>query len=211
MPGGTPHPHRKSTDPRYLYIFNPRHGCRCPVCFWRHESVAGDRCVIFLCFVDGHDTKRNMKTPSFFSKILLVSIAVACQSGLAQSSPGPAAVTQDTPAEKAIKQWYAAWENKDWNLLEQTLADGFTFSSPLDDHIDVKHVKERCWPNAYNIKRFDVAKLVMNGDDVFVISDGWTTSGKLFRNCDYFKVKDGKISAYECFFGPGINFPNSGK
>jgi ketosteroid isomerase-like protein len=161
--------------------------------------------------VDGHDTKKNMKTTSFLPKILLIAITLACQSGSAQTPPVPAAGAQDLSNEKAIKQWYTAWENKDWNLLEQVLADGFTFSSPLDDHIDVKHVKERCWPNAYNIKRFDVEKVVVNGDDVIVITDGWTTGGKLFRNCDCFRLKDGKIGAYECFFGPGINFPNSGK
>ncbi len=152
-----------------------------------------------------------MKMTSYFPKILLISIAMACQSGSAQNSPGPAVGTQNLSIEKPIKEWYLAWEYKDWNLLEQVLADGFTFSSPLDDHIDVMHVKERCWPNAGKIKRFDVDKIVVNGDDVFVITDGWTIDGKLFRNCDYFKLKDGKIRAYEYFFGPGINFPNSGK
>jgi hypothetical protein len=95
--------------------------------------------------------------------------------------------------------------------MEQVLTDGFTFSSPLDDHIDVKTFKGRCWPNAYKIKKVDVDKVVENGDDVFVITNGWTTDGKLFRNTDYFQLKDGKIRAYECFFGPGINYPTSGK
>jgi ketosteroid isomerase-like protein len=167
--------------------------------------------VVSCNSVDAHDTKRDMKTPSFFPKILLLSITMACQSGSAQTSPGPAAGAPNISAEETVREWYSAWEKKDWNLLEQILADGFTFSSPLDDHINVQRVKERCWPNAYNIKRFDLAKFVVNGDDVFVISDGRTTAGKLFRNCDYFRVKDGRISAYECFFGPGINFPNSGK
>jgi len=48
--------------------------------------------------------------------------------------------------------YYTAFEKKDWNSMEQILADGFTFSSPLDDHISVTAFKERCWPNAYNIK-----------------------------------------------------------
>jgi len=95
--------------------------------------------------------------------------------------------------------------------MANNLADGFTFTSPLDDHLDVKTFKERCWPNAYNIKRFDVEKFVVDGGDVFVITTGWTNNGKSLRNMDCFKVKDGKIGAYECFFGPGISFPNSGK
>jgi hypothetical protein len=96
-----------------------------------------------------------------------------------------------------------------WNLMEQVLADGFTFSSPNDDHINLTKYKERCWPNAYKIKKFDLVKLIVNGDDAFVTYNGWTTDGKLFRNTEYFKFKDGKIKENECFFGRGINYPNN--
>jgi hypothetical protein len=95
--------------------------------------------------------------------------------------------------------------------MQQVLADGFTFSSPLDDHISLANFKERCWPNSANIKRVDVDKIVINGDDVVVITNGYTNANKLFRNCDCFKLKDGKIAAFECFFGPGVNYPDSGK
>lgn len=149
--------------------------------------------------------------PSFFRQFLLLSLAMVCQFGSAQTSPTPAAGSQDISNEKAVRDYYAAFENKDWNLMERILADGFTFSSPLDDHISVKAFQERCWPNAYKIKRFDLEKVVVSGDDVFVICNGWTNGGKLFRNSDHFTLKDGKIAAYECFFGPGINYPNSGK
>jgi ketosteroid isomerase-like protein len=151
-----------------------------------------------------------MKRSTLFGKILLVWVALSCQAGFAQTSPGPAR-DQNASNEKIIKAYYTAFEKKDWNSMEQILATGFTFSSPLDDHISIKLFKERCWPNAYKIKRFDVDKMIVNGDDAFVITNGWTTDGKLFRNSDYFKFKDGKIREYECFFGPGINYPNSGK
>jgi len=95
--------------------------------------------------------------------------------------------------------------------MEQILAPGFTFSSPVDDHISLAAFKERCWPNAYKMERCELVKMVVNGDEGFAITNGWTTDGKLFRNSDYFKLKDGKIREYECFFGPGINYPNSGK
>lgn len=147
---------------------------------------------------------------TLFSRMLVIWAILSCQAGFAQIS-GPAAGRLNSPNEKSIKGWYTAFVNKDWNLMEQVLTDGFTFSSPLDDHIDVKTFKGRCWPNAYKIKKVDVDKVVENGDDVFVITNGWTTDGKLFRNTDYFQLKDGKIRAYECFFGPGINYPTSGK
>lgn len=153
-----------------------------------------------------------MKLSNLSRKVLLVLALLSCQAGFAQSSPAPDGALQNTPNGKIIKAWYTAFEKKDWNSMQQILAHGFTFSSPLDDHISVTAFKERCWPNAYKIKRIDVDKVVINGDEAVVISNGWTTNGQLFRNSDYFKLKGGKIIAYECFFGPGINYPNhSGK
>lgn len=146
------------------------------------------------------------------SKILLVWLVLSYQTGFAQSITGQTAGLENTPNGKIIKAWYTAWQKTDWNLMTQILAAGFTFSSPLDDHIDVTAVKERCWPNAGKIKTVDLQQVIMNGDAVFVIANGYNTDGKLFRNCDYFQLKDGKISSYECFFGPGINYPtNTGK
>jgi hypothetical protein len=152
-----------------------------------------------------------MKLTNLFGKVLLICVLLSCRTGFAQTSTSQATALQNEPNGKAIMAYYTAFEKKDWNLIQPFLAEGFTFSSPVDDHISVKAFKERCWPNAYNIKSFEVDKFVIHGDEAVVITNGWTTSGKLFRNSDYFKLKDGKIMAYECFFGPGINYPNSGK
>jgi hypothetical protein len=115
-----------------------------------------------------------------------------------------------TQKMQMIKDYYAAYEKKDWSLMEPILADGFTFSSPAgDDHIHLNVYKERCWPNAYNTKKFDLEKIIIDGDDAYVTYNGWTTDGKLFRNTERFKFKDGKIIENECFFGPGVSFPNN--
>ncbi len=150
-----------------------------------------------------------MKLTNLFGKILLVCVLLSCNAGFAQTSTPHAAGPQNGPNEKVVKAFFTAFEKKNWNSLQQILADGFTFSSPVDDHISIKKFKERCWPNAYKIKRFDVDKVVINGDDAVVITNGWTTTGKLFRNSDHFKLKGGKITSDECFFGPGINYPNN--
>jgi hypothetical protein len=153
-----------------------------------------------------------MKLTTLFGKVLFVGVLLSCKAGFAQTPPaGQATALQNGPNGKAIIAYYTAFEKKDWNMIQQVLADGFTFSSPIDDHISLSSFKERCWPNCYKIKSFEITQSVMNGDDAFVITNAWTTDGKLFRNSDYFKLKDGKITAYECFFGPGINYPNSGK
>jgi ketosteroid isomerase-like protein len=113
--------------------------------------------------------------------------------------------------QKMIKDYYAAYEKKDWNMLNSLFAAGFIFNSPNDDHIDLKTYKERCWPNSTNIKRFDIEKIIVDGDDAFVTYNGWTNDGRLFRNTEYFKFKDGKIKENACYFGPGISFPNNTK
>jgi hypothetical protein len=155
--------------------------------------------------------KLLMKLTNLPGQILLAGIILFSQAGFAQTITGQTAKLENTPNGKVVKAWYTAWLTRDWNLMSQILADGFTFTSPLDDHININAVKERCWPNAGKIKSADVQQLFMNGDLVLVISNGYNTDGKLFRNCDYFTIKDGKIGAYECFFGPGISYPTSGK
>ncbi len=151
------------------------------------------------------------KTTHFFGQILLAGFLLYCQAGFAQTITGQTAKLETTANGKIIKAWYTAWETRDWNLMTSILTNGFTFTSPLDNHISIKAMKERCWPNAGKIKSADLQQVIMSGDVVFIISNGYNTDGKLFRNCDYFTMKDGKISTYECFFGPGINYPTSGK
>ena len=111
--------------------------------------------------------------------------------------------------EKLIRDYYSAYEKKDWNMLDSILGPGFVFNSPVDDHIDLKTYKEKCWPNCQNIKKFDIEKLIVDENSGFVTYNGWTNDGRLFRNTEYFKLKDGKILENSCYFGPGVNYPNN--
>jgi ketosteroid isomerase-like protein len=147
-----------------------------------------------------------MKTIKIFVQLFMVVLTLSSYVGFAQKSQ------DNMNHEKVIKEYYAAYEKKDWHMLELILADGFTFTSPAgDDHINLKVYKERCWPNANNTKRFDLEKVMIDGDDAYVTYNGWTTDGKLFRNTERFKFKEGKIKENECFFGTGVSFPNNTK
>jgi ketosteroid isomerase-like protein len=147
-----------------------------------------------------------MKITKIFVGLLFVLTTICSYAGFAQQS-------QDIMGhEKLIKQYYAAYEQKDWHMLELILDEGFSFTSPAgDDHINLKVYKERCWPNANNTKNFDLEKIIVDGDDAYVTYNGWTTDGRLFRNTERFKFKDGKIMENECFFGTGVSFPNNTK
>jgi len=145
-----------------------------------------------------------MKTTKIIANLLMVWIAMSANACLAQRPP------DIVMNEKVIRQYYSAYEKKDWHMLELILADGFTFTSPAgDDHIDLKQYKEKCWPNSSNTRKFDLEKIIIAGDDAYVTYNGWTNDGRLFRNTERFKLKEGKIIENECFFGTGVNFPNS--
>jgi hypothetical protein len=144
--------------------------------------------------------KRNHFSACLIAACFSLS-AIPCFSQISQSA---------SMNEKIVREYYAAYETKDWSILERILADGFTFTSPAgDDHIDLKKYKARCWPNSENTKKFDLESVVVVGDVAYVTYNGWTNQGRLFRNTERFLLKDGKITENECFFGTGVNFPNN--
>jgi ketosteroid isomerase-like protein len=145
-----------------------------------------------------------MKSPKHFANLILAWLAVSAVACFAQG-PADAGVN-----ERVVRQYYSAYEKKDWHILELILAPDFTFTSPAgDDHINLKLYKERCWPNADNTRKFDLETVIISGDDAYVTYNGWTNDGRLFRNTERFKLRDGKIIANECFFGTGVSFPNN--
>jgi hypothetical protein len=131
---------------------------------------------------------------------MILGLIALVNSGFSQSSN-----------EKLLRSYYRAYEKKDWNLLKSILSPGFHFSSPVDKPINLETYHQKCWPNSQNTKRFDLEKVIMGNDDAFVTYNGYTNDGRVFRNTEYFKFKDGKIAENDCYFGPGVNFPNSGK
>jgi hypothetical protein len=150
-----------------------------------------------------------MKMTTFFCHSLAIGLTMVSLTGIAQNTSSQSAGV--TSGEKLIRTYYNAYVKKDWSMLMGVLDPGFTFSSPMDNHISLMSYKTRCWPNCENTKSFEIDRMVVNGDEAFVTYNGRNNSGKLFRNTEYFRFKDGKILSDECFFGPGVNYPNSGK
>jgi SnoaL-like domain len=120
---------------------------------------------------------------------------------------------QSTTAEEIVRTWYKTWEveKKDWGPFDVLLADNFTFSSAAgDDHISKSAFKTNCWDTQINfIGQFDLERVVASGNEAFAKYLCHTKNGKSFRNVEYFRLKDGKVEAIECYFGGKDTFPSA--
>ena len=125
------------------------------------------------------------------------------------SARSEAALSQKS--EETIRRYYAAWEKKDWRTVDVLLADDFTFTSANnDDHISKSNFKARCWESQADlIERFELQRVIGNGNDAFVMYVCRTKAGKTFRNVEYFRLRDEKVESIECYFGEKSSFPSA--
>ena len=105
------------------------------------------------------------------------------------------------------KSYYRAFENHDRSFIENNLADGFTFTSPFDDHIGREEYFRRCWPVVPLHRKFDFAAVMQDGDKVFVAYDAHmripnaTHPESRFRNAELLTFDGAKLKSVEVFFG----------
>jgi hypothetical protein len=137
--------------------------------------------------------------------------ALAAAAGIPQLAGARAETGQSAKNEEIIRKWYAGWEKKDWGPLDVLLADNFRFTSANnDDHISKRTFKTRCWETQIDfIERFDLQRVIGNGNDAFVMYVCRTKNGKTFRNVEYFRLRDNKVEAIECYFGALSSFPSA--
>ena len=153
-------------------------------------------------------------TERAMSRRTVLGAGAACALAAAAGVPHPARAGAETgPRSKSrevVRKYYAAWETKDWHPVDILLADDFTFSSPLDDHISKSDFKAGCWDTqiAY-IDRFDLKQVIGTHNEAFVMYVCHTTNGKTFRNVEYFQLRDDKVKAVECYFGGKSSFPSA--
>ena len=136
--------------------------------------------------------------------------ALAGAAGLLVTASVRAGTGPGTATEEIIRKWYQAWEKKDLDQFEALMAENFTFSSAAgDDHISRSTFKRQCWDTqAQLIDRSDLERVIASGNDAFVKYLCHTKNGKSFRNVEYFRVRDGKVEALECYFG-GAGYPSA--
>ncbi len=127
--------------------------------------------------------------------------ALAGAAAFSVTASAHAGTGSSTTTEEIIRKWYKAWEKKDLVQFNVLLADNFTFTSAAgDDHISKSAFKAQCWDTQVDfIDRFDLERVLGNGNEAFVKYLCHTKNAKSFRNVEYFRLRDGKIEALECY------------
>jgi len=110
-----------------------------------------------------------------------------------------------------VRRYFATYESKDRNAIEALLSDDFTFSSPLDDHIDKTVYFKRCWPNSQTIRSFRIEKLFEKGNEAFVRYQGERYDGGKFRCTEFFRIEGNKIKEVEVYFASLLTHANEEK
>ena len=94
-----------------------------------------------------------------------------------------------------------AYVDKDRAALETMIADDFHFTRPIDNALDRATYLKVCWPNSAIMTGVDEIHEVDDRDRAFIVYEARTSSGKRFRNCEMYTVRDGKLIATEVYFG----------
>jgi hypothetical protein len=102
--------------------------------------------------------------------------------------------------ETLVKKMFLAWQERDWDFVENATTDGFTFTSMYDDHLDKREYKQKCWDSVKEIEAFDFVTFMENGKEAFVRYKG-RINGMSVQNTEHFVFEDGKIKEITVFFG----------
>jgi ketosteroid isomerase-like protein len=145
------------------------------------------------------------------SRRTAIESLLAAAVGVPISASAHAATAVSPRAEAIIRQYYAAWEQPDWQPFDVLLANNFSFTSAAgDDHLSKSAFKAQCWMTQRDfIERFDLLRVFGRGDEAFVMYVCHTKNSKTLQNVEYLRLTDEKVVAIECYFGAQSSFPSA--
>ena len=100
-----------------------------------------------------------------------------------------------------VRKLFDAYRARQRSVIEELLADDFTFTSPYDDAIDKKTYFERCWPNHDRIREHDIERIFEQGEAAFVTYRMVTKKGDEFRNTEFFRFAGDRLKSVDVYFG----------
>jgi len=110
-----------------------------------------------------------------------------------------------------VKSYYRAYERHDPDTVARDLAEGFTFTSPFDDHIGREEYFRRCWPKEPLHQKFDFLAVAQDGDKVTVVYEclmrrpNAVHPDMRFCNAEMHSFENGKLKSVTVFFGDPPN------
>ncbi len=107
----------------------------------------------------------------------------------------------ETSITRLVENYFNAYETKQRKVVEDLLADDFTFTSPEDDGIDKDAFFEKCWGQSDDHPLFKLEKILEHNHQIIILYDCKTGSGQEFRNVEIFIFEGNKIKSIEVFFG----------
>src|SRR3981081_4260815 len=90
----------------------------------------------------------------------------------------------DGDLTQRARNLYLAFAAGDREIVERSLSDEFTFSSPVDVGLDRAGYFERCWPGARQGQQFEFVRLVEAGNEVIVTYEMTRADGGRGRNTE---------------------------
>lgn len=103
--------------------------------------------------------------------------------------------------EAATKQYFKNWETGEKDEMEARLANGFTYTSPRDDHIDGKTFLETRWPKAGKVTLKLERVHAVGPKDCIVQYEGKGEHDTTFRNMELVRFDGDRLLSVEVFFG----------
>ncbi len=102
---------------------------------------------------------------------------------------------------RLVEDLFGAYRSGERHVVEELLADDFTFYSPADVGIDRARYFERCWPNAAGLADFNLVRSLDVGDEVVVTYECTRTDGSRFRNTEVLTFAGSQVCQVEVYFG----------
>jgi len=103
------------------------------------------------------------------------------------------------------REIYLAFAAGDREVLERSLTDDFTFSSPVDVGLDREGYFERCWPAAGQEQEFEFVRVVESGDELIVTYEVRHSDGHVGRNTEILTFRDDRVCRTEVYFGWNVS------
>ena len=153
----------------------------------------------------------------------------------AQSSAQPVTAVSpasaDLPIDTLPRKYVDLWNTGDFDQFKPYFSPFFMTSHGPRVLVNEAMLRRviSAWRQSMPDLTFKIEDTIIQGDRVamrlsmkgtyknivfpFTVQPGPDDPPRTVRAAEmlFFRIKDGKIAAYECFFGPGVNYPNSGK